>query len=71
MIHIEKQHVIESYESLDSMAFIKYLTDQYLNALGGQLSAENMDELTADQHALLCYRYILDEVMEGGFIHSH
>ena len=51
MIHIEKQHVIESYESLDSMAFIKYLTDQYLNALGGQLSAENMDELTADQHA--------------------
>lgn len=68
MIHIEKQHVIESYESLDSMAFITDLTDQYLNALGGQLSAENMDELTADQHALLCYRYILDEVMEGGFI---
>lgn len=44
------------------------LTDQYIEAIDGALTAENMDKLTADQHSLLCYRYILDEVMEGGFI---
>lgn len=47
---------------------IEAVTDSYLAAVGGALTAENMDKLTADQHSLLCYRYILDEVMEGGFI---
>ncbi len=47
---------------------IETVTDGYLEKVGGALTADNMDRLTADQHSLLCYRYILDEVMEGGFI---
>lgn len=47
---------------------IEQVTDAYLKAIGGALTADNMDTLTADQHSILCYRYILDEVMQGGFI---
>ncbi len=47
---------------------VETVTDGYLKAVGGALTADNMDMLSADQHAVLCYRYILDEVMEGGFI---
>ena len=48
--------------------YIGLITDAYLNTLDGQLTEYNMDALSADQHTLLAYRYILDEVMEGGFI---
>ena len=48
--------------------YIEAITDAYLNTLDGQLTEYNMDVLTANQHTLLAYRYILDEVMEGGFI---
>lgn len=49
-------------------AYIYTITDAYLNRLDGQLTEYNMSELTAMQHTLLAYRYMLDEVMEGGFI---
>ena len=49
-------------------AFIHQMTDQYLEKIGNQLTAENMDLLNVSQHTLLAYRIILDEVMEGGFI---
>lgn len=48
--------------------YIRYITDAYLQQIGGQVTAENVDQLNADQHTLLAYRYLLDEVMEGGFI---
>ncbi len=54
--------------SLTGADFITALTDAYLEALGGTLTAENMERLNTDQHSLLAYRYLLDEVMEGGFI---
>lgn len=50
------------------LEYIMTITDAYLDALDGQLTQYNMDELTPDQHTLLAYRYVLDEVMEGGFI---
>lgn len=68
MIHIDTDCVRECYDSMSCVDFIKYVTDQYLEAVGGSLTAENMEMLSADQHSLLCYRYMLDEVMEGGFI---
>lgn len=68
MIHLNQQQVKEKYEELDGIAFIQWLTDGYLAAIGGTLTAENMDELSNEQHTVLCYRYLLDEVMEGGFI---
>ena len=48
--------------------YIRSLTDAYLQRLGGELTAENIGLLNADQLTLLAYRYLLDEVMEGGFI---
>ncbi|MCR4614383.1 MAG: DMP19 family protein [Bacteroidaceae bacterium] len=48
--------------------YIRTLTDAYLQRLGGELTAENIGLLTTDQLTLLAYRYLLDEVMEGGFI---
>ena len=68
MVHLDKQVAQTKYETLDGIAFIEWVTDGYLAAIGGGLTAENMDKLSAEQHAVLCYRYVLDEVMEGGFI---
>ncbi len=68
MVHLDKHEAQTKYETLDGIAFIEWVTDGYLAAIGGGLTAENMDMLSAEQHAVLCYRYVLDEVMEGGFI---
>lgn len=58
----------ELYDTLSPAEFIYTLTDAYLEHLGGGLTADNMQQLNTDQHTLLAYRYLLDEVMEGGFI---
>jgi hypothetical protein len=55
-------------DNCGGIEFITRLTDLYLNKIGGALTADNMHMLNIDQHSLLAYRYILDEVMEGGFI---
>ena len=55
-------------EYIRDVNYINYLTDKYIQYIGGELTAENMDRLSADQHTLLAYRYLRDEVMEGGFI---
>ena len=68
MIELDKKQAKEVYAAQDAAGFIRWVTDGYLTAVGGALTADNMDMLSADQHALLCYRYVLDEVMEGGFI---
>ena len=48
-------------------AFVNLFTDTYLQLMGGSLTAESMPLLTADQHTLLAYRILRDELMEGGF----
>ncbi len=48
-------------------AFLKVFTDAYMEALGGQLTADTMPMLTAEQHTLLAYTILRDEVMDGGF----
>ena len=68
MLHLDRQQAQEKYQTLDSIGFIQWVTDGYLTAIGGALTAENMEMLSAEQHAVMCYRYVLDEVMEGGFI---
>ena len=68
MVHLDKQQALEKYKELDSIGFIQWVTDGYLSAVGGALTSQNMEMLSAEQHAVLCYRYVLDEVMEGGFI---
>ncbi len=49
-------------------AFINLFTDRYLEMTGGRLTAETMQQLNADQHTLLAYRILRDELMEGGFV---
>lgn len=68
MVHLDVDAVRAKHEELGGIEFVRYVTDEYLNAVGGSLTAEAMDKLSPDQHSLLCYRYVLDEVMEGGFI---
>ena len=48
-------------------AFLKVITDAYLEALGGELTPEGMTLLNGWQHSLLGYRFFQEEVMDGGF----
>ena len=48
-------------------AFLTLIADACRQALGGPLCADNMECLNADQHTLLGYLTLRDEVMEGGF----
>ena len=48
-------------------AFVKVFTDAYNRVTGGQLTAENMGSLNVQQHTLLAYATLRDELMEGGF----
>lgn len=67
-IHINKDQAQEAYGQMSAADFIIFVTDYYLQELDGGLTTENMSWLNAQQHTLLAYRYLLDEVMEGGFI---
>ncbi len=55
-------------KSMTADQFIIYVTDCYLQHIGGSLTAETMDMLNTDQHTLMAYRWMMEEVMEGGFI---
>ena len=68
MIHLNRDIVKAKHGELSAADFLRYITDEYLDAIGGSLTADTMDNLSPDQHSLMCYRYVLDEVMEGGFI---
>ncbi len=48
--------------------YIRALTDHYREVVGGELTEATMERLNADQHTLLAYRILMDEVSEGGFI---
>lgn len=48
--------------------FVQVFTDAIHAAIGGELTAENMGELNADQITLLGYVALRDEVMDGGFV---
>lgn len=65
---IQEADILNAYSTHKPADFIHWLTDLYLKHVGGCLTIDNMMQLTTDQHSLLAYRYLLDEVMEGGFI---
>lgn len=67
-IQIDKVLAGKMAKEKSAAEFIDFVTDCYLEQLGGGLTAENMMMLNTDQHTLLAYRYLKDEVMEGGFI---
>ena len=48
--------------------FLQVFIDALRQAIGGELTAETMGELNADQMTLLCWDTLHSEVMDGGFI---
>lgn len=67
MIQITEVTIAEAAEQgMD--AFLKVFTDAYLEVLGGDVTAENMDRLNGYQHTLLALRFFSEEVNEGGFV---
>lgn len=52
----------------ESVDFLNATTDSLIDRIGGQLTEQNMNMLTLNEHIMLAYRYLRDEVMEGGFI---
>ena len=49
-------------------AFLQVFVDHIYQAVGGDLNAESMAELNADQITLLAWNILHDEVMDGGFV---
>ena len=49
-------------------AFVGVFVNAINDAIGGELTAEMMAELSTDQVALLAWDILHDEVMDGGFI---
>lgn len=47
---------------------LQALNDAIMSAIEGQLTAESMSELTAEQITFLAYMILRDEVMDGGFV---
>lgn len=67
MIKIHESKIIEAAEQgMDE--FLKVFTDAYLEELGGDITAENMDRLNGYQHTLLALRFFAEEVNQGGFV---
>lgn len=48
--------------------FIQVFVDATRQAIGGELTSENMGLLNSDQITLLGYTMLRDEVMDGGFV---
>ena len=49
-------------------AFVHVFVSAIQEAIGGELTAENMGELNSDQITLLAWDMLHEEVMDGGFV---
>lgn len=61
-------NVREQLFLLQGEEFIYFITNQYLAKTNGQITAETMPLLNGYQHTLLAYRYLCEEVKNGGFV---
>lgn len=62
----EAEVVAAAQQGMD--AFVELFRNKILEAVGGELNAETMPRLNADQITLLAYMIVREEVMDGGFI---
>lgn len=66
-IKIDETAVIAAaQEGMD--AFVELFRKHIMEAIGGELNAETMPKLNADQITLLAYMTVREEVMDGGFV---
>lgn len=49
-------------------AFLQLVHDSILEAAGGEITPEALEQLSADQTTLLAYFIVREEVMNGGFV---
>lgn len=49
-------------------AFLQVFVKATYDAIGGELTAETMQELNADQITLMAWNILHEEVMDGGFV---
>lgn len=63
-----KDAVLQHAAGEGTDAFLNAFVDAVNEAIGGQLTAETMSELNADQVTLLAWSIIHDELMDGGFV---
>lgn len=69
MIEVKIQDAVLAAAAQEGMdAFVEAVVDAIDDAIGGELTAETMSQLNADQITLLAYKILRDEVMEGGFV---
>ena len=66
-VHIKEAEIIQA-ASQGMDAFIDVFNKHILAAIGGELNAQALQQLNADQTTLLAYVIFRDEVMDGGFI---
>lgn len=67
MIQIEESKIVEAAEKgMDE--FLKIFTDAYLEALGGDITNDNINKLNGYQHTLLAMHFFIEEVNVGGFV---
>ncbi|MGI6074019.1 MAG: DMP19 family protein [Fermentimonas sp.] len=67
MIKIEEKDLIDAAQK-GGNEFLNVFTDAYLQALGGDVTAENIHLLNGYQHTLLALKFFTDEVNNGGFV---
>ncbi len=59
---------LKAAAQLGNKAFVQVFMDKYLQITGPDLSAEKLPLLNGNQHALLSYKIMRDELTEGGFL---
>ena len=64
---IQENDIIEAARQGNGQ-FVSLFCERTLQAIGGELTAETMQQLSADQITLLAYGIVCREIMEGGFI---
>ena len=66
-IRIKETDIISAAEAgMDD--FVQLFYDRTTQAIGGQLPADTMNQLSPDQVTLIAYMILREEVMDGGFI---
>lgn len=63
-----KDNILRQAAAEGMDAFLNAVLDAIKQAAGGELNAESMTQLTADQIALWGYAILHEEVMDGGFV---
>ena len=62
-----KEGALKTAALQNMAAFIKVFTNKYRETIGGRLSAEKMQLLNGEQHTLLAYDILREEMLMGGF----